>query len=331
MAVLVTGGAGFVGRPLCKYLASQEQRVIACVREMLALRSNSRFKINQVEVGNISPDTDWRPILVDADAVIHLAARVHVMHDAATDPLLIYREANTDTTLNLARQAAAAGVRRFIFVSTVKVHGEGRAEPYTESDLPMPQDAYAISKWEAEQGLHAISAETGMEIVIFRPPLVYGLGVKANFLRLMQLVERGYPLPLGAVHNRRSLLYVGNLVSAIAHCLKHPAAAGKTFLVSDGEDISTPDLIRLIAGEMGRPARLLPVPAPLIRLFAMAVGKRAEADRLLGSLVIDGSKLMDECGWRPPFSPQEGIRETVRAYKMAKQGSGLAYSKEPRA
>lgn len=314
--ILVTGASGFVGNALCGHLASVGHDVLACVRQRAALNVEQMGDkhISLYETGELFPHTNWRTPLTNLDVVVHLAARVHVMRDGAADRLALYRSVNTDTTLNLARQAAKAGVRRFVFISTVKVHGEGRENPYAESDLPLPQDAYAISKWEAEQGLHTISAETGMEVVILRPPLVYGPGVKANFLRLMQLIERGWPLPLGAVHNRRSLLYLGNLVSAIAHCIEHPAAAGKVFLVSDGEAISTPDLIRLLAGEMGRSARLLPVPSGLLRFLAGLVGKRAEANRLLDSLVVDSSKLMKEYGWRSPFSLQAGIRETVHAY-----------------
>ena len=266
------------------------------------------------ETGEINPQTDWREWLKGIEAVVHLAARVHVMHDDGGNWLQRYREANTQTTLNLARQAAEAGVRRFVFVSSVKVNGEGCDEPYSELASPHPQDAYAISKWEAEQGLHEISAQTGMEVVILRPPLVYGPGVKANFLRLMQWVERGWPLPLGAVQNRRSLLYLGNLISAITVCLEHPAAAGKTFLVSDDEDISTPDLIRLIAIEMGKPARLFSVPSGLVHLAAKLAGKSCEANRLLGSLIVEKTRLLNECGWRPPFTLQQGVHETVHAY-----------------
>lgn len=315
LCVLVTGANGFIGSSLVERLAVQGYSVVAAVRK----QHDSSFRANGVKVvavGNVDAHTDWQPALANVKVVVHLAARAHILSETEADALSVYRAVNRDGTLHMARMAARAGVRRFVFVSSIGVNGnQTDALAFSDQDPPAPHNDYALSKWEAEQGLHTISAETGMEVVILRPPLVYGPGVKANFLRLMQLVERGWPLPLGAVHNRRSLIYLGNLISAIAVCLEHPAAAGKTFLVSDGEDVSTPDLIRLIAGEMGRPARLLPVPAPLIRLFAVAVGKRAEADRLLGSLVIDGSKLMDECGWRPPYSLHEGIRETVRVYR----------------
>lgn len=313
-STLVTGATGFVGRPLCEHLASQGHSIVACVREASPNSWQAYPNILQADVGNISPDTDWTPALNGVACIVHLAARVHVMHECAQDVRAAYRAANTDSTLNLARQAAQAGVRRFVFVSTIKVNGEGRARTYAESDLPNPQDAYALSKWEAEQGLYEIAVQTGMQVVILRPPLVYGPGVKANFLRLMQLVERGWPLPLGAIHNRRSLLYVGNLVSAIEHCLVQPCAVGKTFLVSDGEEISTSDLVRLIASEMGKPARLLPVSPGLIRLAASMLGKRKEADRLLGSLSLDSGKLRHECGWQPPYTMREGLRETVAAY-----------------
>lgn len=314
--ILITGASGFVGRALCPHLAKAGYEVSACVRQHAALEAEwtAQGRVSLCETGEVNPHTDWREWLTDVEAIVHLAARVHVMRDDTGNRLQHYREANTQTTLNLARQAAESGVRRFVFVSTVKVLGEGKDEPYRESDIPGPVDDYALSKWEAEQGLHAISAETGMEVVILRPPLVYGPGVKANFLRLMQWVERGWPLPLGAVKNRRSLIYLGNFISAITVCLEHPAAAGKTFLVSDGEDVSTPDLICLIANEIGHTARLLPVPLGLIQTLARMAGKQKEVERLLGSLSVDGRLIKQTCNWLPPFSLQEGIRNTVQAY-----------------
>jgi UDP-glucose 4-epimerase len=307
MKVLVTGATGFVGRALCDTLARSGHDPVPAVRRAQGM-SNERV------VGEIGLDTDWHEALHGVQAVVHLAARVHVMRDAATDPLAAFRAVNTDGTLNLAHQAAAAGVRRFIFVSSIKVNGEGRVLPYTESDPSTPQDAYAISKWEAEQGLREIELETGMEVVILRPPLVYGPGVGANFLRLMCTVGKGWPLPFGRVKNRRSLLYLGNFTDAIRLCLEHPAAAGKMFLLSDGEDVSSVDLVRCLARAMNRPVRLLPVPISLIRAAGALLGRAAEIDRLLGSLVVDSSTIRQSLSWRPPYSLEEGLQQTVAAY-----------------
>jgi nucleoside-diphosphate-sugar epimerase len=205
-------------------------------------------------------------------------------------------------------------VRRFVFVSSVKVNGEERAAAYTEADTPMPEDAYALSKWEAEQGLRQIAAATGLEVVILRPPLVYGPGVGANFLALMHAVARGIPLPLGAINNRRSLIFVGNLADAILCCLEHPVAAGKTFLVSDGEDVSTPALVRRMAAALGGPARLVALPMPVLRAAAALAGKSALATRLLDSLTVDGTAIRHTLGWSPPFTLDEGLRETAAWY-----------------
>jgi UDP-glucose 4-epimerase len=264
-------------------------------------------------IGDINGATDWTTALNGCDAVVHLAARVHMMRDHACDPLALYRATNTEATLNLARQAAHAGVKRFVFISTIKVNGEGRDTAYRETDTPALEDAYAISKWEAEQGLRRIEQETGLEVAILRPPLVYGPGVKANFLRLMQTVQKGWPLPLGAIRNRRSLLYLGNFVDAIQLCVEHPAAAGQTFLLDDGEPVSTPDLIRALARAMGRPARLLAVPVGVLELAGALLGKRAAVARLAGSLYVDSSAIRSRLGWTPPFSMEAGLAATVAA------------------
>ena len=248
MKVLVSGANGFVGTALCDSLVASGVEVVPAVRSTSGLP-------HEVVVGNLDASTDWRPALTGCDAVVHLAARVHVMDDTAQNQLALYRATNLDATLNLACQAAQAGVKRFVFISSIKVNGEGRDAPYRETDVPAPDDAYAISKWEAEQGLQRIAAETGLEVVILRPPLVYGPGVKADFLRLMQMVQKGWPWPLGAIRNRRSLLYLGNFVDAIRLCVEHPAAGGQTFLLDDGEPVSTPQLIRALARAMGRPAQ----------------------------------------------------------------------------
>ena len=304
MKVLVTGATGFVGTALCARLAASGYGVVPAVRSKSGLP-------NEVVVGNLDASIDWRPALIGCDAVVHLAARVHVMGDTAQNPLALYRATNLDATLNLARQAAQVGVKRFVFISTIKVNGEGRDAPYGETDAPAPDDAYAISKWEAEQGLQRIAADSGLEVVILRPPLVYGPGVKANFLRLMQMVHKGWPLPLGAIRNHRSLLYLGNFVDAIRVCIEHPDAAGQTFLLDDGEPVSTPQLIRAVAHAMGRPARLLAVPVGVLELAGTLLGKRAAVARLTGSLYVDGSAIRSQLGWVPPFSMEAGLAATV--------------------
>ncbi len=304
--VLVTGATGFVGRALCAQLDAAGHAVIPAVRRGTGLP-------DEVVVGDIGPSTDWHMALEGCDAVVHLAARVHKMRESTQDPHVLYHETNTEATLNLARQAAQAGVKRFVFVSTIKVNGEGRDEPYRETDVPAPEDAYAVSKWEAEQGLHRIAQETGLEVVILRPPLVYGPGVKANFLRLMQTVQKGWPLPLGAIRNRRSLLYLGNFVDAIWRCVEHQAAAGQTFLLDDGQAVSTPDLIRVLARSMGRSARLLAVPVGALEGVGILLGKRAAVARLTGSLYVDSAAIRTRLGWTPPFSMEAGLAATVAA------------------
>jgi nucleoside-diphosphate-sugar epimerase len=308
MKVLVSGANGLVGRALSSYFATQGHAVVSAVRRASGLES-------EVIVGDIDDATDWTVALTACDAVVHLAARVHVMDDTAQNPLALYRATNLDATLNLARQAAQAGVKRFVFISSIKVNGEGRDAPYRETDAAAPEDAYAISKWEAEQGLQRIAEETGLEVVILRPPLVYGPGVKANFLRLMQIVRKGWPLPLGSIRNRRSLLYLGNFVDAIRLCIEHPAAAGQTFLLDDGQPVSTPELIRALAQAMGQPARLLTVPVGMLELAGALVGKRAAVARLTGSLYVDSSFVRSRLGWTPPYSMASGLAETVASAK----------------
>ena len=306
MKLLVTGATGFVGTALRARLAASGHEVVPAVRSKSGLP-------HEVVVGNLDASTDWRPALTGCDVVIHLAARVHVMNDAAQDPLALYRATNTEATLNLARQAVQAGVKRFIFISTIKVNGEGRDTAYRETDVPAPEDAYAMSKWEAEQGLRRIARETGLEVVILRPPLVYGPGVKANFLRLMETTRKGWPLPLGAIRNQRSLLYLGNFVDAIRLCVEHPAAAGQTFLLDDGEAVSTPDLICAVARAMDRPARLLAVPVGVLELAGALLGKRAAVARLTGSLFVDSSAIRLRLAWTPPYTMRQGLDATVAA------------------
>ncbi|MFP4226686.1 MAG: UDP-glucose 4-epimerase family protein [Desulfobacterales bacterium] len=301
----VTGATGFVGRALCASLEKRAGGVRRIVRKKQAG--------GVAAVGDIGPETDWSGALEGVQTVVHLAARVHVMADEAGDPLAEFRRINLEGTENLARQAAGAGVKRLVFLSSVKVNGEATefGRPFTVQDAPAPQDPYAISKFEAEQGLRRVEKETGLEVVIIRPPLVYGPGVKANFLRLMQAVQKGLPLPLGLVRNRRSMVALDNLVDLILTCIDHPAAAGQTFLVSDGEDLSTPELIRKLAQAMGKKARLLPVPPALLRLGGTVLGKRAEVERLIGSLQVDIGHTCETLGWRPVVSVDEGVRRCV--------------------
>lgn len=311
MKILVTGANGLVGRALCSVLDQAEDQVVRAVR-----RSNTPWEI---PVGEINEDTDWSEALgQNTDVVVHLAAQVPEMDSASRSPGDRYAEVNTLGTANLARQCAVHGVKRFVFVSTVKALGEGKSEPYRDTDLAVPSDAYAISKWEAEQALWQVAAETGMEVAVLRPPLVYGPGVKGNFLRLLQAVDKRRPLPLGAIHNQRSLIYLGNLADAIRLCLTHPQAAGKTFLVSDGDDVSTPELVRRIAASLGRRLFLLPVPVSWMRWAGRVFGKQAAVDRLLGSLSVDITPLRQELGWTPPYTMQDGLEATAQWYRKTK-------------
>ncbi|WP_114969830.1 UDP-glucose 4-epimerase family protein [Rhodoferax ferrireducens] len=309
MRVLVTGANGFVGKSLCAELTRRGDAVRAAVRS----GHSDRGRLDDAVVGAIDGGTDWSAALGDQDAVVHLAARVHVMKDAAADSLVAFRQVNVQATLNLARQAAAAGVKRFVFISSVKVNGECTfpGQTFAESDVPAPQDAYGQSKHEAEQGLRRLAADTGMELVIVRPPLVYGPGVKANFASLMRAVQRGWPLPLGAVHNRRSLVALDNLVNFIVTCVTHPQAANQTFLVSDGDDLSTPDLVRGLARAAGMTARLIPVPVWILQVGAALVGQGASVQRLVGNLQVDISKARALLGWVPPVTVEEGLRRAL--------------------
>ena len=310
--LLITGANGFVGKALCAELLQQGQSVRAAVRSANTPIEN----LEAAAVGSIDGETDWTAALHGVDVVIHLAARVHVMRDTVADPLAEFRSVNTAGTERLARMAARARVKRFVFLSSIKVNGEETgAIPFSEQNAPDPQDPYAISKWEAEQALHRIAAETGMEVVVLRCPLVYGPGVKGNFLRLMQAVDRGIPLPLALADNRRSLVYLGNLIDAIIACLERGEAAGKTYLVSDGEDVSTAQLITQMARALDRPARLWPCPVGLIKFAGRVTGKSDEVARLLGSLCIDSSKIRHELGWTPAYTLAQGLAETAAWYR----------------
>lgn len=300
--VLLTGSTGFVG----SCLAARIYRNYEVIGVSRRGGSGSNTIVSEIDGG-----TDWADAVSGTDVVIHLAARVHMMHDTSADPLTEFRKVNTEGTLNLARQAAAAGVRRFIFLSSVKVNGETGF--FRESDPEHPQDAYAVSKFEAEQGLRRIASETGMAVTIIRPPLVYGPGVKANFQALVRAVQKGIPLPLGAIDNRRSLVAIDNLVDLIVACIDHPAAANETFLVSDGEDLSSPELVRRLARAMGKPARLVPVPPGLLMAAARLAGRRTAAERLISSLQVDISKAARLLDWHPPVTVDEGLARVVGA------------------
>ena len=303
--VLVTGANGFVGRALVRRLTGAGFLVTQVPRSTGQAATPGLYS-----AGNYD---DMAPLMSGHASLVHLAARVHVMNDAAHDPLAAFRAANVILAENLARQAAASGVKRFVFISSIKVNGEATlpGRPFTEQDAAAPQDAYSISKMEAEQGLRQIAAQTGMELVIVRPPLVYGPGVRANFAALMRAVERGVPLPLGSIDNRRSLVALDNLLDFIVTCIHHPAAAHQNFLVSDGEDLSTPELIRRIARAVGRPARLLPVPLWVLRAGALVLGKQDKLQRLCGNLQLDISKARGLLGWQPPVTVEEGLRRAL--------------------
>ncbi|WP_137819743.1 SDR family oxidoreductase [Pseudomonas sp. 2FG] len=315
MRVLLTGATGFVGRGLLERMSTLVNlELVAAVRSRPA--SGLPEHVASRQIAGLEAGTDWRKALEGIEAVIHSAARVHVMHDQASDPLAEFRKVNVDGTLSLARQAAEAGVRRFIFISSIKVNGEGTpvGAPYIADAQPAPADPYGISKMEAEQGLRALAAETGMEVVIIRPTLVYGPGVKANFLSMMRWLHKGVPLPLGAIPNKRSLVALDNLVDLIVTCIDHPAAANQTFLVSDGEDLSTSQLLSRMGQALGKPARLLPIPTWMLARAATLLGKTAVAQRLCGSLQVDISKTRELLNWSPPISVDEALRRTAKHF-----------------
>lgn len=319
--ILVTGATGFIGNAVLARASSDPMlQLRAAVRSQLW---NLPAGVEPVLVGDLAPDTDWAQALSGVDVIVHTAARVHVMRDSAADPLAEFRRTNVAGTLNLARQAVDAGVRRFVFISSIKVNGEQTlpGRPYTASDLPAPVDSYGISKYEAEHGLLQLARETGMEVVIIRPVLVYGPGVKANFLSMMRWLHKGIPLPLGAIHNRRSLVALDNLVDLIVTCIRHHAAANQTLLAADGEDLSTTMLLRRTAVALGRPARLIPVPALVLRTAARWLGKADFVQRLCGSLQVDISKTQQLLNWVPPVSVDHALGETATHFlkKIAEQ------------
>ncbi|KAF0865452.1 SDR family oxidoreductase [Pseudomonas sp. LD120] len=312
--ILLTGASGFVGGAICEYLSKvSNYQLIVAIRKPLQRGVGTAIAAH---VNDIDGDTDWARALSECDVVIHSAARVHVMYESSIDPLASFRKVNVEGTLNLARQAAQMGVRRFIFISSIKVNGEETllGASYKADDEPSPLDPYGISKMEAEKGLVAIASQTGMEVVIIRPPLVYGPGVKANFLNMMQWLHRGIPLPLGAIHNRRSLVALGNLVDFIMVCIEHPNAANQTFLVSDGDDLSTTELLKKMGRALGRPARLVPVPSQLFEFGAALLGRETLSQRLCGSLQVDITKNRDLLGWIPPVSVESAFSLTAKHF-----------------
>ncbi len=318
MHVLITGASGFVGSRLVETLKDKDGvQVTGAVRRQVAEHKDG---IKQINVGELSPETDWTAALVDVDVVIHAAARVHVMNDVESDPLAVFRKVNVEGTLNLARQAVASGVSRFIFISSIKVNGEGTVpgKPFTADDMPAPLDPYGISKMEAEAGLRDIAAGSNLEVVIIRPVLVYGPGVKANFLNMMRWLDKGIPLPFGSISNRRSLVALDNLVDLIITTTTHPAAANQTFLVSDGEDLSTTQLLRRMATALNKKASLLPIPSVLLSTGASLLGKKSLSQRLCGSLQVDIDKTCSLLSWRPLVTVDQALGLTASYYLESK-------------
>jgi nucleoside-diphosphate-sugar epimerase len=314
MNVLITGASGFVGRTLIANLSAQNKfKVSGSVRASSRMSSRMSAGDAHVVIGNIDGDTSWQAALQGIDVVVHTAARVHVMRDSVADPLAEFRRVNVAGSLNLARQAIAAGVKRFVYLSSIKVNGEGTlpGKPYTADDQPQPEDPYGISKAEAEQALRSLTEASPMELVIIRPPLVYGPGVKANFLSLMRWLCRGVPLPFAMTRNKRSFVALGNLVDLITTCIESPAASNKTFLVSDGDDLSTSELLRAMGQALSRPARLFSVPIGLMTIAARLTGRPAIAQRLFESLQVDISATRQTLNWSPPLSVSAAMQETA--------------------
>ena len=317
--ILVTGANGFVGNSLIQgLLASSELFNVAVVARQDKLEWPEDVRVHLID--DLNSSTDWSDVLQDVTTVVHLASRVHVMNEETADPLFEFRRVNVGGALNLARQSAEAGVRRFVFISSIKANGEvtDLNHPFTADQTPMPSDPYGVSKYEAEIGLRVLSEETGMEVVIIRSPLVYGPGVKANFLSMINWLWQGIPLPLGGItKNRRSFVFIDNLVSIIITCINHPAAANQIFLVSDDEDLSTAGLLERLALALGRPSKLIAIPPTLIVLVAGLVGRADIAQRLCGSLQVDIRKTKDLLGWSPPVTVHEGLHRTAVSFLKA--------------
>ncbi len=312
MKVLVTGASGFVGSELCRHLMEQGVTTTGVVRHS---PTNPVPGVDYQVVSDLRKSKFWKEILVGVDVVVHCAARAHVIRDSENDPLAVYREINVEGTRCLVEQAVSYGIKRFIYISSVKVNGEGTSDhPFKADDIPAPEDSYGLSKWEAEQVLQKIACNSKLEIVIIRPPLVYGPAVRANFLKLMRLVNSGLPLPLGAIHNSRSFVALDNLVDLILTCLHHPAAINQTFLVSDGDDMSTPELLRRMAKAFGKSSRLIPIPALLLRTVALILGKSEYSQRLCGSLQVDIFKAKQLLGWTPKISVDTALLKTTKHF-----------------
>jgi len=311
--ILITGATGFVGARLVAELLLQQFSISAIVRGEDSVVPVGAEKIIK---GNLTNVSDWFPVLKNIDIVIHVAGRAHIMNDDAIDPVTEFRKVNTNVTLNLAKQAAEIGVKRFVFISSVKVNGEKTYldKPFKPDDDFVPCDPYGLSKYEAEKGLMALSKETSMEVVIIRPPLIYGAGVKANFASMIRWMDKGIPLPFGAVHNQRSLVALDNLVSFIICCISHPKAANEIFLISDGEDVSTTQLLKKVADALGKKTMLIPIPVGLMKLVAKLMAKSGMANRLFASLQVDSSKAHDLLAWEPVISMEEQLQKTVDAY-----------------
>lgn len=316
MRVLVTGASGFVGRALVTQLVRDGVWVVRAAYRHPP-EGDGLAQAERVHAPSLGAHADWAPALAGCDAVVHSAARVHVMHDRSDDPLAAFRAVNVDGTRRLAEQAASAGVRRFVFVSSIKVNGEETTSgaPFSAETSPAPQDPYGVSKWEAECALHDVGRRTGMAIAIVRPVLVYGPGVGANFGRLLHAVHRGLPLPLRSIDNRRSLVALDNLTSLIATMLTHPDACGGTFLVSDDDDLSTPELLRRLARALGTTARLLPLAPAALRAVGTVTGQREAVQRLLGSLQVDIRATTRRLDWRPPVTVDEALAATALAFR----------------
>ncbi|MBU3655352.1 MAG: SDR family oxidoreductase [Alphaproteobacteria bacterium] len=317
MKIMVTGANGFVGRSLCAHLRAANHQLVAMVRTPASLAEAPvahNLALAEVIVGDLADGAPLQASLSGVDTVIHLAARVHIMRDDSPDPMAAFHKINVDGTMHLAKQAHQAGVRRLVFLSSIKVNGE--SGHFTETDNPAPTDAYALSKWQAEQALKEFSQQTGMEVVIIRPPLIYGPGVKGNFASLIRLIQRGWPLPLGAVHNQRSLIALDNLVGFIALCAdrdRSPAAANQTFLLSDGADVSTTQLLQKLGQAYGKRPWLIPMPTGLMRLAARLIGKKSVADRLFDSLTVDSGKAQGLLAWRPVVTMDQQFAKMAMA------------------
>lgn len=321
--VAVTGASGFIGTALCQYLSDRGFDVRTIVRHV---EPGSQA----IGVGDVGPKTDWSVALDGVDFVVHCAGRAHILKDTSENPLREFRRVNRDGTLQLARSAAKAGVQRLVFLSSVGVIGAApnNIEVFDIDTVPRPEWDYALSKWEAEQALNSLAQETGLEVVNVRPPMVYGPAVPAHFLRLIKIVDLGVPLPLGAIHNKRSMIALANLLSFLEECILNEKAANKTFFVSDGNDLSTPELIRLIAKRLSKRTLLVPIPVFLLRFIGKLMGRSKDVDRLTGNLQIDMSYTSSTLGWNPPVSIENGLSETVEWYRTCFKASAKNHKKK---